>query len=154
MNTNFVLFNIEGGTYGIDINNIVSIEKVSKTTHTPQMPDYMVGIVSIRGQVLPIIDSKKLLYNQASQIDQNTRYILIETEHTTIAFMVESTNEIINFDPSLIKPVSLVGSSSSQSFLDGVALVEDRIISIINIQELISSLDNIEKIKTDFLTEV
>lgn len=144
MKTNFVLFSIEGGTYGIDINNITSIEKVSETTPTPQMPDYMLGIVSIRDQVMPIIDCKKLTFNQSSNIDENSRYIIIDTDKTTIALMVESTNEIINFDTSLIKPISLLESNSKNNFIQGVALLENRIISVISINELISSIDMTE----------
>jgi purine-binding chemotaxis protein CheW len=149
MKTNFVLFTIESGVYGIDINNIVSIEKVTETTPTPQMPDYMLGIISIRGQVMPIIDSKKLLFNQFSNIDQNSRYLLIETSNTTIALMVESTNEIINFDKSLIKPINLFGTSNNQNFLEGIALLDDRIVFIIDTNQLSLSLtiEDIETIK-------
>ncbi|MCT8138088.1 chemotaxis protein CheW [Anaerobacillus sp. CMMVII] len=146
MNTNFVLFTIDSGTYGIDISNIISIEKVSETTPTPQMPDYMVGIINIREQVMPIIDCKKLLFSQSSDINENTRYILIETKHTTIALMVESTNEIINFDTSLIKPVHLLGSSN-QTYLEGVVLLEDRIISIINTTELTAAIEDLKNIQ-------
>lgn len=146
LKTNFVLFNIENGTYGIDINHIVSIEKISEATTTPQMPDYMRGIVNIRGQVMPIIDSKKLLFNQFTCIDQNTRYILIETDQTTIALLVGDTNEIINIDTSLIKPISLLGSSNSVTFLKGVALLDERLISIIDIEQLISAIESINQL--------
>ncbi|RXI96715.1 purine-binding chemotaxis protein CheW [Anaerobacillus alkaliphilus] len=141
MNTNYVLFTIGSSTYGIDIKNIVSIEKVSETTPTPQMPDYMVGLVNVRGQIVPIIDCTRLLYNEGSKVDQNSRYILLETEQATLALLVESTNEIITFDSELIKPVNLYGTSSSQNYLEGVALLEDRIISIIDIEKILANVD-------------
>ncbi len=141
MNTNYVLFTIGSSTYGIDIKNIISIEKTSETTPTPQMPDYMVGLVNVRGQIMPIIDCTRLLYHEPSQVDQNSRYILIETDQATIALLVESTNEIITFDSSLIKPVQLYGTNSAQNYLEGVALLEERIISIIDIDKILANVD-------------
>lgn len=148
MMTNYVLFVIGTTTYGIDIKNIVSIEKVTESTPTPQMPDYMLGIVNVRDQILPIIDCKKILYNRSSTVDDNSRFIVIETEMTAIALLVESTNEIITIDPTTIKPVHLLGTTNSQKLIEGVALLNERIVSIIDIQKFLADIDCPDDIAT------
>ncbi|RFU70791.1 chemotaxis protein CheW [Peribacillus saganii] len=147
MENTYVLFSVMNGSYGIDINNIVSIEKVTDTTHIPQMPNYMLGIVNIREQIIPVIDCSKILYNYSIQSDENTRYILIEVNGTVIALMVERTNQILDLNEDDIRPLHSIGTGNIP-FLHGVAMHDDVITSIINIEEFFSSLKDVELIRS------
>jgi purine-binding chemotaxis protein CheW len=145
LKSTFLVFNIGNSLFGIDIQHIVSIEKVSNITDLPQMPEYIKGIVNLRGQIMCVIDSSKLLYNHSIPIDENTRFILLEINRTTVALMVPKTNEILDIDLELIKTVDSIGTTVG--VLKGVALLENRMISIINLEELFSTIEDLESIQ-------
>jgi len=148
MKRTFIIFKARGAEYGIDLQKVVSIERNSKVTPLPQVPDYMVGIVSIRGKVIPVIDSNFLLFQKHLQEEEEPRYILLEVQGSTIALMVESTNEILEIEDSLIKPVEMMNANY---WIEGVALKGNRIISIIESGEMISTIRDIKHIQKDFL---
>ncbi|KAA0549966.1 purine-binding chemotaxis protein CheW [Bacillus sp. BGMRC 2118] len=135
----FILFKVLDSCFGIDIQRIVSIEKNSVTIPIPQSPSYMMGIVNIRGQVVPVIDSYRLLYNREMQINEETRYILIDVSDFTFALMVESTNEIMNINLDEINPVHMINDDEI-SFIEGIALVNERLISILDIDKMLITL--------------
>ncbi|MCM3666387.1 chemotaxis protein CheW [Mesobacillus subterraneus] len=148
MKRTFIIFKARGAEYGIDLQKVVSIERNSKVTTLPQVPDYMVGIVSIRGKVIPVIDSNFLLFQKYLQGEEEPRYILLEVQGSTIALMVESTNEILEIEDSLIKPVEMMNANY---WIEGVALKGDRIISIIDSGEMISTIRDIKHIQKELL---
>lgn len=148
MKRTFIIFKARGAEYGIDLKKVVSIERNSKVTTLPQVPDYMVGIVSIRGKVIPVIDSNYLLFQKHLKADEEPRYILLEVQGSTIALMVESTNEILEIENSLIKPVEMMNANY---WIEGVALKGDRIISIIDSGEMISTIRDIKHIQKELL---
>ena len=148
MKRTFIIFKARGAEYGIDLQKVVSIERNGKVTTLPQVPDYMVGIVSIRGKVIPVIDSNFLLFQKHLQEEEEPRYILLEVQGSTIALMVESTNEILEIENSLIKPVEMMNANY---WIEGVALKGDRIISIIDSGEMMSTIRDIKHIQEELL---
>lgn len=145
MKDTFVLFNGEKGLFGMNIHNVVSIEKVTELSNVPEMPEYMVGMVNIRGQVIPVVDISRLLFKRSIQIDEHTRYILVETSKTVIALMVARTNEILDIDQEQVKPVKSVALCTS-AFIKGVTMLDNQIITILDIEELLLSLQITEHI--------
>ncbi|OMP67004.1 chemotaxis protein CheW [Domibacillus epiphyticus] len=148
MNDKFLLFDIKKSMYGMGIQNVVSIEKVTEASPFPNMPEYVVGMVQIRGQIIVVIDMSSLLYNNSSQIDNDTRFILVERNETVIALMVERANEIINIEENEIKPVHSI-ETGTETFIIGAALEENRIITILDIEKLLTSLQDIDAIRRE-----
>ena len=146
MKRTFILFNAKQSVYGIEINKVVSIERVSEATSIPQEPDYMIGVVNTRGEIIPVVDSHFVLYHEHLKINEETRYILLEVQGSNIAFMVENTNEIIDIDDDLIKPVGMIEGSN---FVEGVTLIDGRIISILNSEGMISSMKGFKDLTKD-----
>jgi len=146
MKRTFVLFNAKQSVYGIEINKVVSIERFSEATSIPQASDYIIGVVNIRGGIVPVVDSHFLLYHEHLQANEETRYILLEVQGSNVAFMVENTNEIIDIDDDVIKPVGMIEGSR---FVEGVSLIGGRIISILNSEGMISSMKGFKDFTKD-----
>ncbi|PLR92545.1 chemotaxis protein CheW [Bacillus sp. T33-2] len=141
-----VLFEINKGTFGMNIHNIVSIEKITEVSKVPKMPEYVSGIVNIRGQIVPVIDMSKALYDRAIEMNEHTRYILVETNETIIAFMVEKTNEIISIDADNVAEVNSLAKGAND-FIKGVAMQDSRIITILNLEALLLTLNDVDLIR-------
>ncbi|KQL52804.1 hypothetical protein AN964_04230 [Heyndrickxia shackletonii] len=144
MKSNYVIFRVGDNDFGIEIQYVISIEKVTEITCLPQMPDYIKGITNLRGQMKGVIDAATLLFNQSIEIDESTRFLLLDIHQSDIALMVSKTNEILSIDEEEIKPIDSINATSE--IFKGVALIDNRMISILNIEKLLSTLDALETV--------
>lgn len=147
MKKTFILFKANDAVFGVDLRKVLSIEKKSEATSIPKSPEYIVGIANIRGQIIPVIDSNQVLYSHKMNVNEEPRYILLDIDGVTIALMVENTNEIIDLDIGSISSVKMVNESN---YVEGVVLEGDRIISILNVEEMLSSLKDVENLKEQY----
>ncbi|MGV3463664.1 MAG: chemotaxis protein CheW [Heyndrickxia sp.] len=152
MKRSYVIFRVGENHFGIDIQYVISIEKVSDITCLPQSPDYIKGITNARGQMKCVIDSATLLFNQSIEIDENTRFLLLDLDPSNIALMVSRTNEILSIEEEEIKPIDSIGTPSD--IFKGVAVVEDRMISILDIEMVLSKLEALETVSATHLPQM
>ncbi|PKR86433.1 chemotaxis protein CheW [Heyndrickxia camelliae] len=152
MKTSYVIFRVGENDYGIDIQYVLSIEKVTDITCLPQTPDYIKGITNARGQLRCIIDSGILLFNQSIEIDEHTRFLLLDLEPSNIALMVSKTNEILSIEEEEIKPMESMGTSTD--IFKGVALLDERMVSILDIETLLSKMGILEIVSSSPLQQM
>ena len=150
MKNTYIIFEVENTSYAINVQNIVSIEHVSEIMKLPKAPEYMLGIMKRREQVLPVIDITRLLYNREVRIDPNNNCIIVETNGFQLALMVEGTEEILEIDSDRLKSIPSL-QQAKVSLVEGVALLEQRLISIINIENILASLQDVELIKSQIV---
>lgn len=141
-----VVFQVGHEDYAIAIDFVISIEKVEGITPIPHLPNYVKGIVKVRGELVPVIDFEQILYNRPIQSTESTRLIVLHTEDLSICVMVNDAKEIIDVAPENIKQLGLVGYKKTE-YLTGVANLEQRLITIINPSILVQSLEGIKEIQ-------
>jgi purine-binding chemotaxis protein CheW len=141
-----VVCQIANEQYGIPVENVISIEKMSAPTVIPQMPDYMVGVVRIRGELVPVLDTMKILYNQSFQESDKTRMIVVITEDISVALIVDDAKEIIDIPSESIKQVNMLAYRQTPYFI-GVASLPERLITLVEPNQLFESLEGVKAIK-------
>ncbi|HZG60413.1 MAG TPA: CheW domain-containing protein [Anoxybacillus sp.] len=141
-----VVCQIANEQYGIPVENVISIEKMSAPTVIPQMPDYMVGVVRIRGELVPVLDTMKILYNRPFQESDKTRMIVVTTEDISVALIVDDAKEIIDIPFDSIKQVNILAYRQTPYFM-GVASLPERLITLVEPNRLFESLEGVKAIK-------
>jgi purine-binding chemotaxis protein CheW len=141
-----VVCQIANEQYGIPVENVISIEKMSAPTVIPQMPDYMVGVVRIRGELVPVLDTMKILYNQPFQENDKTRMIVVITEDISVALIVDDAKEIIDIPSESIKQVNMLAYRQTPYFI-GIASLPERLITLVEPNRLFESLAGVKAIK-------
>lgn len=134
----YIIFNINKEFYGIDIMYISSIIMMPEITEVPLAPDYLKGIISLRGRVIPVIDMhKKMNYGEA-EITKDTRIIIININETEqVGIIVDSVKEVVIISNDEIEiPSPFV--KAEDSFISGVGKKEDCLISIFDIDSLVN----------------
>lgn len=140
----YVVFTVGSEEYAIPIETVLSIEKVEGITPIPQLPEYVSGIIKVRGELIPAIDTEKILYNRSMQVGETERIIVLRTEEMSLGVLVKEAKEILDFPEEIIKQVGLVAYSKT-SFFTGVANLESRLITIISPSILVKSLEGIRE---------
>jgi purine-binding chemotaxis protein CheW len=129
--------------YAIPLQYIVSIEKLEGLTPVPKMPDYVTGMIEIRQEVLPVIDLQHILYRRFIQSDENTRLIILQLEQFTVGILVNEAKEIIEIPSEKIKKIGLI-TSPATAYIIGVASMNGSLVTIMNPEVLIDSLEDID----------
>jgi len=142
----YVVFTVGSEEYAIPIETVLSIEKVEGITPIPQLPEYVSGIIKVRGELIPAIDTEKILYNRSMQVGETERIIVLRTEEMSLGVLVKEAKEILDFPEEIIKQVGLVAYSKT-SFFTGVANLDSRLITIISPSILVKSLEGIREIQ-------
>ncbi|OQM45033.1 chemotaxis protein CheW [Anoxybacillus sp. UARK-01] len=141
-----VVFQLGNEQYAIPIEQVVSIEKMAAPTVIPQMPDYMLGVVRIRGELVPVLDMVKILYRHSYIQTEKTRLIVVQAEDLVVAFIADDAKEILDIPSEAMKQLNMLAYRQTPYFL-GVANLPERLITLIDANRLFESLEGMQMIK-------
>lgn len=134
----YVIFKLIDEYYGLDIENVISVEKMQEFTRVPNAPSYVRGVINLRGEVIPVIDLREKLGLELKSADENTRIIIVSESEINLGIVVDSSSEVLEIQRSLIdKP--LASEEESNNYLKGIGKVDGRLIIIIDLEKLIEA---------------
>ena len=147
-----VVFESGNEEYAISIESVLSIEKNEVITPIPHLPSYMLGIVNVRGDLIPVLDYEEILYHKSSDGSPQAKLLVLKTDHLSLAIRVKDAREIIDIPADRFKQMGLVAYSKTRYFT-AIAQLEDRLITMIDPTILAQSLDGMKEIQS-YMTEL
>lgn len=129
----YLIFSIAGEEYGIDIRKIKNIEKMIPITPVPNMPEFIQGIINIRGQVIPITDLRLVFGKEGIKRDRMCIIIVELEEEKLIGMVVDSVIEVLSIRARDIEPCPEFWQSLNMEFVTGIAKVGNSVKILINI---------------------
>ncbi len=131
---------------GIDISHIREVIEVPKITPLPHSPEYMCGVIDLRGDVVPIIDLKLKLRHKVTEYSADTCIIILELNQNKsnqlFGALADAVNEVISIDHSAIAPAPAVGSEMYNDYVYGVTKMTDSFLVILNSSQLFTERDS------------
>jgi purine-binding chemotaxis protein CheW len=128
----FVVFPLEDELYGVDIHQVMRIEKMLSLTRVPNAPPFVIGVCNLRGSVIPVIDLKQRLA-LPSNLDENAKIIFVNVGKQVVGMTIDSSIDSDEIEPS----PSLVTGIDSQ-FIQGVAKVSNRLLIILDMERVLT----------------
>jgi len=139
MERQFVAFKIGSEEFCIDISRVREIKEMMPITNVPQAPDDVEGIVNLRGQVIPIINLKKVLgYYDDSDLNDK-KIILVETDSEVVGFIVDDVSDVVSLSEEQIESVPSVISSHRGHYLRGIAKKDERLFLVFDLGKMIET---------------
>jgi len=129
-----VSFHVGSEEYAIDILGIQEIIRMVELTPVPQAPHFVEGVVNLRGKVIPVLDLRMRFGLPSATPTNDTRIIVIESNHILLGFIVDAVSEVLRVPESLIEP-PLTGRQGSD-FQKGVGRVEGRLLIVLDLDVL------------------
>ncbi|MEO4052517.1 chemotaxis protein CheW [Solibacillus sp. CAU 1738] len=139
-----VVFGCGQEEYAVPVEQVVSIEKLEHITPIPHLPNYLLGFSRMRGELVPVLDFQRILYNQPSTGDL-VRVIVLNTDVVNFGLVVTDAREILDFNDDVLRQVGLVNYAKTQYFT-AVANLENRMITCVDPKILVNSLEGIREI--------
>lgn len=130
-------FYVGNALCGMDILKVQEINKLMEMTKVPQAPDYMVGILNLRGQIVTIIDLGQKLGLGSVEISNESRNIIINAPGEHVGLLVTKISDVVMADPDRIEPAPANMSGIQGSFFTGVYKTENKLIGILDIKEVL-----------------
>lgn len=138
-----VVFLAGNEEYALPIETVLSIEKPDDVTVIPHFPEFVCGMAKIRSELMPLIEMNKVLYPEKKFLElPEQRWISIKTKVMTIGLVVQAAREILDLTDVPIKQIGLLGYEKTE-YMQGVANIGNRLITIIDSQKFVSSLEGI-----------
>mgnify|MGYP006289807595 CR=1 FL=1 len=146
-----VTFFLGDEEYAADILNIQGINRMVEVTKVPNTPEFVEGIINLRGKVIPLIDLRKKLGMEEVERDKNSRFIVVELGDNVTGFIVDSVNEVLRINREITEPPPQSLSSINSEYITSVAKVDERLIILLDLQRVLSNkeINEIEKINDD-----
>ncbi|MBT8341504.1 MAG: purine-binding chemotaxis protein CheW [Desulfatitalea sp.] len=123
---------------GMDILKVQEINKLMEMTQVPQAPDYVMGILNLRGQIVTIIDLSKKLGLPQIQINENSRNIIVNSDNEYIGLLVSRIGDVVDADWQKVEPPPANIGGVQGNFFKGVFKMEDRLIGILDADKVLA----------------
>lgn len=148
MDTNFEIksylsFKIGVEMFASNVKHVHNIIELIPITKVPHCPDYMLGIINLRGEVLPVIDTRIKFGIQDTAFTNNTCILVmevsIENENILVGAVVDAVSEVIEIDDTQIKPAPSLGSKFRSEFIDGIYHNDNGFIMLLDMDKVFST---------------
>jgi purine-binding chemotaxis protein CheW len=137
MNEPFILFQINEATYAVHANQVQQVEMVERVTRVPNAPDFVQGIVTLRGQVLPVISVRRRFHLDEIPTSPRSRLVVTRLGDRLVGLQVDSAREFVRLDSSSAQPLPAGLSGPGREFLQGVITLPERLVLLLDLERLL-----------------
>lgn len=134
----WVTFQLEQETYGINVMQVQEVLRYSEIAPVPGAPSYVLGIINLRGNVVTVIDTRLRFGLQSTEITDNSRIVIIESEQQVIGILVDSVAEVVYLKSSDIDSAPNVGTDESARFIQGVSNREGELLILVDLDKMLT----------------
>lgn len=140
-NREYLTFTLGDEEYGINILNVQEIRGYDAVTRIANSPDYIKGVINMRGIIVPIIDMRLKFQLGAVEYNQFTVVIILNIDDRVIGMVVDGVSDVVALKSGQIHPAPEFGSVMDTDYIDGLATLDQRMVIIVDIEKLMTAGD-------------
>jgi purine-binding chemotaxis protein CheW len=130
-----VSFKIGNEEFGLNILRVQEIIRLQELTRVPNSPDFVDGVINLRGKVIPIIALRKRFGLEGQDHDKQTRIVVLEVQNMVLGFIVASVSEVLRIPASTVAPQPRLGKIERE-FVSGVGKLENRLLILLDVDRI------------------
>lgn len=134
----WLAFSLGSEDYALDISVIREILKPREITEIPRVPDFLLGIISLRGNIIPVFDLKRRLGLGVATIDQDSRIIVCQEGDRLAGLLIDRITQVTSIQEERIEPPPAIFSGRDRAMLDGVGRVQENVLILLNIANVLT----------------
>jgi purine-binding chemotaxis protein CheW len=137
----WVTFRLDNELYGIDVLQVQEVLRFTEIVPVPGAPDFVLGIINLRGNVVTVIDTRKCFALAVHEPDEATRIVIIESGKQVAGLLVDSVAEVVNIQNSQVETAPEVGTTESAKYIQGIANHNKEILILVDVNKLLSPVE-------------
>jgi len=139
--------------YGIAIDRIKEIIAIMKVTNVPKTPEYMRGVINLRGSIIPVVDTRLRFGMETKDEDMHTAIVIVEVDKVNVGFIVDRVEEVASIDSANLSEPPRFGNNIDTDFICSMAQMEENVVMILDVLKLFEAdeligLEQIQKTQT------
>ena len=138
-NNQVVRFIVGKESFGVDIGKVQEIVTVPEITRVPDTPEYLEGIINLRGRIVSVIDLRKKLNCNGTGKNKKNRILVTEMNGKIVGLIVDEVSEVLRLNPDNIEPPPEMVDSAGAEYITGIGRLEDGIIILLDLARVLSS---------------
>lgn len=144
-NLQLVIFRLRDEEFGIEINQVREILSLIDITPIPVSDEYIIGVINLRGEVIPVIDlARQFGLPVSSSLPKTARIVVIEAVDNTVGVIVDEVPQVIKISAGKIEPAPEIIQKSIRSYIKGVGKLEDRLIILLDLYKLLNAVKEVK----------
>jgi purine-binding chemotaxis protein CheW len=132
-----VTFRVGNETFGLDILKVHEIIRFQPLTRVPNLPDYVEGVLNLRGKIIPVVSLRQRMGLEGREKDVSTKIVVASVKSEVLGLVVDSVSEVLRISSSTVEPTPRLGDAAHK-YVSGVGKLEDRILLLLDVDELLS----------------
>lgn len=136
-------FDLDEEIFAVEVHRVREVLDPTKITKIPRAPEFLLGVINVRGNVIPIVDLHKKLGMQQSDTDTDSRIVVLEAEMdgeiTTLGALADSVREVTDLSAADIEPPPRIGSRWKSEFIRGIGKLEEEFVILLDIDRVFST---------------
>ncbi len=136
--TQWVSFTIEGETYAVDVLKVQEVLKQVDIAPVPGAPPYILGIINLRGNVVPVLDTRKRMGLPPQSYDESTRIIILDVDEDSVGIVVDSVAEVEEVSDDAIDTAPGASNDEGSRFIQGVVSTGENLLILLDVERLIA----------------
>lgn len=133
-----VSFKIGDEEFGVDILSVQEINRMSQITKVPNTPEFIEGVINLRGRIVPVIDLRVKLGMVRKDHGKDTRIVVVELKGKTMGFIVDEMNEVLRISKDITEaPPDIVGGVNSE-YITSIGKLDDRLLILLDLEKILS----------------
>ncbi|OPJ56527.1 chemotaxis protein CheW [Alkalithermobacter paradoxus] len=133
----YVIFKLNKEEYGVDIMTVKEVSEFKEAVKVPNTPNFVEGIINIRGDITPIINLKKR-FDIEDNKSEMSRIIVVSIKDKLIGFLVDDASQVVSIDENSIDPPPEIISGIDKKYIEGIGKLQDKMVIILNLEKVLT----------------
>ena len=134
-----VVFDLGGEVYGVDINTVREIIRMQNITRVPNAPEFVEGIINLRGKVIPIVDLRRRFALAAAEQSKDSRIVVVDIAGEDIGVTVDAVTEVMRIDGGSVEPTGDIIATVDSYYIEGIANLGEQLIILLDLNKVIGA---------------
>jgi purine-binding chemotaxis protein CheW len=130
-----VSFHVGEEEFGLDILRVQEIIRIQPLTRVPNLPEYIDGVINLRGKVIPVIGLRRRLGLEKQLADKRTRIVVVDVHGQILGFVVDSVSEVLRIHTDTVEPTPRLGKVD-RDYISGVGKLDSRLLLLLDLERL------------------
>ncbi len=132
----YLTFELAGEGYGLEIRHVIEIIGIQPVTCVPDMPHHVIGVLNLRGKVIPIIDVRLRFHLEAREYDDRTCIVVVDVADMSVGLVVDKVNEVVDIPQQNIEPPPL-SRNRNNNYIKGLGKMDQKVNILLDINDLL-----------------
>ena len=138
MNGRYLTFQVGRETFGIEIKYVIEIVGLQPLRQMPEMPEYIKGIINLRGKIIPAMDVRQRFNLPSREYDDRTCIIVIDFDGISVGLIIDSVSDVLSINDDQIVEKPEISGRGGCGYVNSVGMVDEHVIMLINCEKLLN----------------